>query len=298
VTTASEPRERLATGAPAPRVGSGPVRVKGVLLCAAAVVACEALVFFWLLRYGVSNVWAADGASQHFPALTYFHEWITAVLSGHGAGYGAWSWRLGLGADTLTTLSYYVADPFAWLSLFFPAAALQAVYEGLFFLRVLCAGIAGYLYLREMRATRFAAIAGALVYVFSNFMMQATLRHPFFADAMIWFPLILLGAELVLRRRRWYLLVVVLSVAAAANFYLFYAMGIVAIVYTVARYAEITKPRERLRRVAREGARVGGWYALGTVLATFMLLPMWYAVLASSRVVYQYGMPLFYSAHE
>ena len=258
-------------------------RVAGILGCAAAVVVCEALVFRYLFQYGVSNIWYADGASQHFPALLYFHEWVTALLSGHGGAFGMWSWRLGFGADTMTTLSYYLADPFAWISLLFPAHLLEYVYQGLFFLRVLCAGLAAFLYLRTMKATRFAAVAGSLVYVFATFLMQVGLKHPYFVDAMVWFPLILLGTEMVLVRRRWYLLAGALAIAAASNFYFFYQIGLVAIIYAVARWFEITPRGKRLRSLVSDGLRVAGWYALGTLLAAIVLAPVALAVLASSR---------------
>jgi uncharacterized membrane protein YfhO len=271
-------------------------RLLGVLACAAAVLACEALVFRHLFQYGVSNIWYADGATQHFPAFLYFHEWLTAVLNGHGANYGMWSWRLGMGADVLTTLSYYICDPFALIGLLFPVHLLEYVYEGLFFLRVLCAGLAGYLYLRTMKATRLAAIAGTLVYTFAGFALQAGLKHPYFVDAMIWFPLILLGTELVLARRRWYLLVGAIFLAAVSNFYFFYQLGIVAIIYAVARYLEITERGQRLRRLAREGLRVAGWYLLGTALAAASLVPMVLAVLASSRSANHYSIALFCDA--
>ncbi len=269
-------------------------RLFGVLACAAAVIGSGALVFRYLFQYGVSNIWSNDGASQHFPAFVYFHEWMTALLSGHGAGYGMWSWRLGLGADTLTTLSYYLGDPFALLAIPFPVHMLEYVYEGLFFLRILCAGLAAYYYLRTMKAQRFAAIAGTLVYVFAGFTLIITLRHAYFANALVFFPLILVGVEKILARKRWYLLVGALFVAAASNFYFFYQIAIVAVLYAVVRYVEVMKPGQRLRKLLPEGLRIGSWYALGTVLAAFMLLPLVLAILSSSRESSAYGMPILY----
>jgi uncharacterized membrane protein YfhO len=269
--------------------------VWGVVACTLTLLVCEALVFRYLFQYGVSNIAAIDGASQHFPAFLYFHEWMTAVLSGHGGNYGMWSWRLGLGADVFSTLSYYIADPFALLSLPFPAHLLEYVYEALYFFRILCAGLAAYAYLRTMKAKRFAAIAGSLVYVFSVYLFQLTIRHPYFVDPMIWFPLILIGTEQVLARRRWYLLVGALAVAAVSNFYFFYQLAIIAAVYAVARWVEITKPGDRLRKLAPEGLRVAGWYLLGVALAAWALVPLALAVFASSREASRYVLHLFYN---
>jgi uncharacterized membrane protein YfhO len=273
-------------------------RLLGVAACAAALLVCEVLVFRYLFKYGVSNIWYADGASQHLPALMYVREWMTAILSGHGSGFGAWSWRLGFGADTMTTLSYYIADPFALLAVLFPAHALELVYEGLFFLRILCAGLAGFVYLRTVKATRFAAIAGACAYVFASYLMQVGLKHPYFVNPMVWFPLVLAGTELVLARRRWYLLVAALLMAAVCNYYFFYQIGIVAVLYAVARWLEVTERGQRLRRLARDGLPVAGWYALGTLAAAFSLVPVALAVQASSRITAHTAIPVLFTASE
>jgi uncharacterized membrane protein YfhO len=266
----------------------------GALACAGAIVLCEILVFRYLFQYGLSNFGAVDGASQHFPALMYIREWFTAILSGHGGNYGLWSWRLGLGGDTLTSISYYIGDPFALVTLLFPVRLMEYVYEALFFIRVICAGLAGYYYMRTMKATKYGAVAGALVFVFSGFLLQLATRQPFYVNAMILFPLILAGVDKVLAGRRWYLLVGMLLLTGVDNFYWFYQLGIVAVVYAVVRWVELTPRGERLRRIVRDGLRVAGWYILGGVLAAFILVPLVIAVLTSSRVATNFGLPLFY----
>jgi uncharacterized membrane protein YfhO len=279
---------------PGPRAPGDRLRsLAGLLGCAAALILCEALVFRYLFQYGVSNIWLVDGASQHFPALVYFREWVTAILSGHGAGYGFWSWRLGLGADTLTSLSYYLADPFALISLAFPPRMIEYVYEGIFFLKILCGGLAGYFYLRTMKSTRLAAIAGVLVYAFTTFTLDLTLEHPFFLNAMILLPLVLVGTEWVLTRKRWYLLAGALFVGAATNFFIFWWVVIVGVLYAVARWFELTDPGERLRRVLRDGLGVARWYVLAAVLAAGMLVPLGIAVIGSSRSASEYTTTLF-----
>ena len=270
-------------------------RLIGLAACSALLLVCGALVFRYLFQYGVSNIGRIDGSSQNFPAFVYVHDWFTAVLSGHGGDFGMWSWRLGLGSDTLGSLSYYVADPFALIALLFPAHLLEYVYEALLFLRILCAGLAGYLYMRTMRATRFAAAAGALVYVFTVYMLRMTVLHPYFANPMIWLPLILIGTERVLAGRRWYLLVGALFLAAASNFYTFYQVAIITVLYAVARWLEVTPRGRRLRALARDGLRVAGFYVLGAALAAVVLVPVVMSVLASSRETTPYATPLFYS---
>ena len=170
-------------------------------------------------------------------------------------------------------MSYYLADPFALISLLFPARSLEAVYAGLYLLRVLLAGLAGYAYLREMKASRFASTFGALIYTFATYALFS-MRHPWFMNAMVWFPLILLGIEYALRKRRWWVLAGAVALLAGSNFYYFYQVSIIAVIYAVLRFVEVTPAGERVRRLGRTLADVGGTYALGATLAGIVLIPV------------------------
>jgi uncharacterized membrane protein YfhO len=253
------------------------------LACAAALAVGEALVFRYLFAYGVSNVWNGDGLAQHFPALYYFRDTVGAFLADPSKGIASWSWRLGMGADTFTTLSYYLADPFSAISLLFPLRWAEYVYEGLYFLRITLAGLAAFAYLRSLKARDWTAVLGSLVYAIASFALVAGLKHPLFVNAMIWFPLVLLGIEQVLNGRRWYVLVVAVALSALSNFYFFYQISLIAVPYAALRYIELTPRGERWRRLWRAGGTTALLYALGALVASAVLVPVVSAVLASSR---------------
>ncbi len=241
-----------------------------------------------------SNVWRTDGLTQHFPAFYHFNQLVRRFLHHPGRGFELWSWNLGMGGDNLGALSYYMSDPFAFLSLVFPMRALEYAYEWIFFARVFAAGLAAYAYLLGMRYARYPSILGSLIYTFTMFSMLTALRHPYFADAMVFFPLILLGIEHSLARRRPYVLIAAVFLSAVSNFYFFYQMTIIAIIYGVVRYFEITPSRLRFRRFAISTLIVGGIFALGTVLAAFMLEPALAEFFASSRAGTSQPVPFLY----
>ena len=268
------------------------------LACGVALLAVGGLVYWYLFYYGVSNVWNGDGLDQTFAALYKYNLVVRAFLADPSAGLSQWSWNLGLGAGILGTLSYYVADPFALLSLLVPLGRLEYAYEALYFLRLFLAGLAAYAYLRKMRAAEFAAITGSLMYVFVTFSMYIALHHPYFANPMLYLPLLLLGVEQVLARQRPYLLVFAAFIAAVSSFYFFWQLSIVVVVYSVARYLEITPKGERVRRLARTGLAVGGWYVLGMALAAFVLAPAVVAFLDSSRAGWHQPLPLLHTLAE
>lgn len=83
------------------------------------------------LLTGKSFIWEGDGLAQHYPILEKFYTWL------HQGSLTGWSWDLGLGADKLTTFSYYVlGDPFSYLIAFFPKGRLELGYNLLILLRL------------------------------------------------------------------------------------------------------------------------------------------------------------------
>ena len=259
-----------------------------------ALLAVGALVYRYLFLYGVSNIWGGDGAIQHFPALYYCRGVLLAALRDPRHTFSMWSFNIGLGADTIGTLSYYLGDPFALASLAFPVRSLEHVYEAMFFARLLVAGLGAYAYLRAMRAKRLGAIAGSLIYVFSAYTMFSALRHPYFANPLVWFPLILLGIEHALHRKRPYLLVLAVLLAGVSSYYFLYQMTLVVVVYAVCRYFELAPKGRRLIGLVPSAMWVGALYGLGTACAAFLLWPALDAFFTSSRVGATAPMTLFY----
>jgi uncharacterized membrane protein YfhO len=260
----------------------------------ALVVAVAAVIsrYFWL--YGKSTVWRTDGLGQHYPALYAFNEWVRGFLSSPGAGLPLWSWNMGLGADIIGTLAFpVVGDPFALLSLAFPMNALEHAYMALLAVRIVAASVAAAVYFRKMGARPMPAAIGVVLHVFATFLLIQG-RHPYFINAMVFLPLLLLGIELALRDRKTWPLALFAFLAAMANFYFFYMLTIITVLYAVARYFELTDRDERWKRVLPTIARVGGHYAMGTALAAPLLLPALAAVLSTARSSSEFDVGVFY----
>ena len=274
-------------------------RSVNALVGSAIFVITGSLVFRYFVQYGKSNVWKNDGLYQHVPALYYVNVWLRGFLANPGAGLPLWSWHLGLGADVIGTLAYYaVGDPFVLLSLLFPMSHLETAYLVLFLLRLACAGVFSALYFRMMGGRPLPIVMGSLIYVFATFTMVGALRHPFWADALVFLPLLLLGVEDVLRKGRPYVLIGAVFLAALANFYFFYMQGIVAVLYAVIRYIDLTPRGERIRRLLPDAGRTAGAFALGLMLASPVMMPALKALLDSSRGGAREPLQLLYSIRD
>lgn len=102
-----------------------------------------------------------------------------------------------------------------------PSAYAEEMYCLLILFRLYLAGIAFCAFCRKMECGRAASLCGAFAYAFCSFSIYAAVRHPYFASPMIYLPLILLGAEKILRKEKPMFYVAMIFVAAISNFYFF-----------------------------------------------------------------------------
>lgn len=240
------------------------------------------VVFRYFPAEGRRMVWKGDGLSQHYVALCYYARWGKAVLKSLLAGQAAFptfNMHMGFGADLFTTLQYYViGDPFSLPAVFVPQQHMRLFHDAMIILRMYLAGICFDSFCRRMGHRDTAAnLCGALIYVFSSFVLFG-MRHPYFLNAMILFPLLLIGAEQIFRGRKGRLFTAAVFLSCISNFYFFYMLVLMTVVYVVWRALRIC-----LFPVHEEGAwkkilRLAGQFLLRAVLGTAMgavfLLPI------------------------
>ena len=254
------------------------------------------LAYGYFLIYHKSLVWVLDGAAQYFPATYYLNHLVRSFLHDPTGGLSMWSWQLGLGADVISTLSFYgVGDPFMLISLLFPMRSMELAFTAVFAARIFAAGLFSLLYLRKMGAKPFESLLGCLLYTFAAFSMFYAARHVPFGTALALFPLLLLGVEYALQRRRPWLLVVATFFSAAGNYYFFYGMILTTIIYAIARFIEVTPKGQRLRRVLPDGLYVAALCALGVMLAAPILVPTLIAATTTMRRQVSNPIPLLFS---
>ena len=235
---------------------------------------------------GKSLVWMVDGLDQHFNAFVWLGatvcEIARGVLEGHGLVIPLWEWGLGYGGDAIGTLSYYViGDSFALISVAFPAAHAEAGYAISIIARLWCAGAALSVYCRGHGCRRGSTLVAALAYAFCAFALYGAVRHPYFANPLIYLPLILDGLERVLEGGSAVRYTAWVAVAAASNYYFLYMLLIVAVLYGAVRYPAL--PGATPRGFARAFGRSALFTLLGVGIAGAIFIPSAYAFLTCSR---------------
>ena len=144
---------------------------------------------------------------QHLNSLAYYGEYLRNILHSvfveHKFEIPMWDMHIGYGSDILTTLHYYViGDPLTLLSVFVSPEKTEYLYAFLIFLRIYLAGIAFSRYCFYHRNSKQAVLLGSLIYIFAGWTIYAAMKHPYFANPMIYLPLILLGIDKIYRKEK------------------------------------------------------------------------------------------------
>lgn len=238
---------------------------------------------------GKSFVWGAgveDGLSQHFSALAYYgealREFFRNLLAGHPK-LVMWDMSLGYGADILSTLNYYaIGDPLNLLYGFVSPKNTETMYDFMILLRMYLAGITFIMYARKMKKRSYGTVIGALVYVFSGFCFRLGLRHPFFINPIIYFPLLCLGIEKIYQRERPYVFIFAVCVSAMSNYYFLYMLTIFAVIYAWIRFYKYTE-ENKMKNFFLTILKFGMYYTLGIAMAAVILLPSVMGFLGNGR---------------
>ena len=257
-----------------------------------------AAVFVWLFLRKRRLVWQTDGVNQHYYGLVYFSRWGKEVLRNFretgSLRFPTFTLRMGYGGDLYTTLAYYViGDPFSLPAVFVPEKYLLHYHDLMLLLRFWLAGITFSAYNFYMgRKNRIAVLAGALVYIFNGFTMSG-MRHHYFLNPFVFFPLLLIGCEWYFRKKKPWLFILMVFVTAVSNFYFFYMMVIMTVLYAVWRAVRLHGFR-RFGAVILDGIAFV-WYGLiGTLLASFIFLPIVLRFLQDPRTADSKKVPLLW----
>jgi len=218
------------------------------------------------LYYGDFNV-------QQIPFYMHVHD---AILGGNLG----WDPITDLGVDLLGSYSFYcITSPFFWLTLPFPSSAIPYLMAPLLMLKTACAALFSYYFIIRFVSDEFYARMGALLYAFSGFMAY-NIFFNHFHEAVLFFPLMLIGLEELLTNRRCGLFAAAVALNAVVNYWFFIGEVVFVIIYffvrTLCDKEGCPLGWGRFLHVAFEGA-------LGVMLAAVVFLPSVLTVMGNPR---------------
>lgn len=189
-----------------------------------------------------------------------------------------WNWYTDLGANFIGSYSFYlIGSPFFWLTLPFPTEFVPHLMAPLLILKHACAAFTSCLYLKRFVRKPEFAVLGSLLYAFSGYAVY-NIFFNHFHEAIIFFPLLLVGLEeLMVNNRRGFF-----AAAVAVNAFVNYWFFIGEVVFTLLYFAvRAFSPEWRMRWGK---FFLTAWEAvLGMLLSMALFLPSVMAIMGNPR---------------
>lgn len=183
------------------------------------------------LRYANGNI---DGMAQTYPSYMSLKLFFEKLFDGEGVN--AWSWSIGLGGSYFDFFKGKIVNLFTYIAIAFPEEYLDIGHNVATIMRQYASGIVFLYFAREIELKQNQRIIGALCYTFSGWIIMATVNQGHFTNATIFFPLIIMGTEKVLKKKSPYLFIFSVFLLLSANVLWAYISAIIVIIYYTIRY--------------------------------------------------------------
>ena len=268
-----------------------------------AVLAVIVFSFFWL--HGKTLIFESDGWNQHFKAMVYYARYVRSIIrrlvSDGSLVIPNWDFAIGEGSDILSTFHYYgMGDPFYLAAFLVPTRFLYLYYGIAVIARFYFAGVFFLMLCLFMQNTRRdsmsvsqnAILAGTLVYVFCTWNLVNACKHVYFINAMVFLPLLILGAEKVLEHYSPSTFIIAVAISAASNFYFFYMLVLLTVIYVIVRC--IVYYKKDVVSWLKDIGILLLWSVAGCALAAVSLLPILMTFLGDARMGTEHAHHLLY----
>ena len=213
-----------------------------------------------------------DFNSQQIPFYLMAHN---AVQNGNIF----WNWTTDLGANFIGSYSFYLlGSPFFWLTIPFPSAAVPYLIGPLLILKFAMSSFTAYCLFRRFVKNKNSALLGALLYAFSGFSIY-NIFFNHFHEAIVFFPLLLLGLELLMAENRKGVFALAVLLCAISNYFFFFSMVVFLIPYFIIRAVSGDWEMKAGKIVSAIIESL-----IGVGLAAFILIPSFLVIIGNDRI--------------
>ena len=249
------------------------------------------IVSFWeliFLRYGKSHIFNIDGIEQYYAGFFYFGKYIRNsffhVIREPFSFFSlpAFDLSIAMGEDIIGALNYYgFGSPLNLLAIFANNSTGPVLFTVAYYLRLYLGGLA-FIYLsKTLNITGYSSAVGAICFVFSGFVLVGCSRYLEWGSVLVYLPLIICGAEKILKNKGGILFVLSICFAAMCGFYYLYMSSLCLAVYVLIRLSFIHR---RINFVFLSNIiKLCGFYILGVFMSSLFFFPSVEAYFGSER---------------
>lgn len=212
-----------------------------------------------------------DYNCQQIAFYMHAHELVTS-------GQIGWDWNTDLGVNFIGSYSFYLLfSPFFWLTLPFETSAVPYLMAPLFVIKFMVCAFTAYFYVaRFVKDKRFAVIGG-LLYAFSGYSVYNVFFNHFL-DVVAFFPLILIGIEMLITEDKHGPFAAAVALNAVVNYWFFIGEVVFTVLYFCVRITD-----KNLSRKFRSFLYVALESVIGLCVAAFAVLPSVLAIIDNPR---------------
>lgn len=199
-------------------------------MLAAFVIVQFTYLCYKLVPFGNMTILRMDLYHQYGPLFAELYERLTSHSS------LVYSWNSGLGGGFLGNFFNYLSSPFSIIILLFGHKNIPDAIAAMICLKAVFAAGAFTFYLKKSKNENSAMGAGfGLLYAFSGYFV-AYYWNVMWLDAMVLFPIIILGLERIIDKGKGVLYISSLTLMFFANYYMAYMVCIFTILYFFVYY--------------------------------------------------------------
>ena len=254
-------------------------------------------MLFIFSHLGKSFLLEGDGVKIHISNLAYFRELLVNFI--RTGKFSTFTWYIGNGFDIFSNFAYFIfGDFFSYLAVLGRTKDIGFMYNLITIIRIYFVGVSFLCYSKYRKMNRTPSLIGALMYTFSFYMLHASIKHTYFTDAVILFPLLMMGIEKMIKEDKCVFYTLIIAISFIVSFYFSYMMAVVIAIYgtILAIYHYKSFGAKKVISVLLKTLL---YSIIGIMIAGFILIPTGVSYITSQRVngniVYSY--PIAYYRH-
>ncbi len=228
----------------------------------------------WFVRDG-------DGFRAHIVNLTYLRELLINFI--RTGKLSTFIWYTGNGFDIFSNFAYFITgDFFSYLSIIVRTKDVGILYNILVVLRMYFVGIAFLCYTKYRKMDNTSSLIGTLMYTFSSYMLYAAIRHPYFIDAVILLPLLMIGIEKIIKENKFIYYTIIIAITFIVSFYFAYMLSLIIGIYGII-LAIYTYKKDGIKKIINVLLKTILYSLIGIMISAVILLPTGVSYITSQR---------------
>lgn len=217
--------------------------------------------------------WGWDSYGSYWSWYSFLIDWVRT-------GFPMWTFKVGIGASIFSA-SNFLFDPFNLFYMFMSKETLAYMFVFVFIAKIVLSGLFFYFYLNIMGFTKKTSLIVSLLYAFNGYMILWG-QHYWFANIIVYAPLMLYSLELLIQRSKWVMFCLIIGLTAVYSYYFLYMISIYLVLYATARYILLKKIDSK--KIMLFICKFSSSYILGIGISAFLLFPSIYTALTNPRV--------------